>query len=108
MTSSFAHQRIASVGGTAIFALLSIASVAGQPVQSRKVEACSSSLSDNELERIVSSVVDLSIPHGTEVKRIDCKYYVTTWALPAVPDSEVFLIIGENGRILQKDREIFR
>jgi hypothetical protein len=78
----------------------------GERICSRALQ--SRALQEEELERIIGSAVNLSIPHETEIKRIDCEYYVTVWpAGPAPPDSEAFLKIGEDGRILETKTEIY-
>ncbi len=68
-----------------------------------KKETCTAALSNENIEKIISREIDLSIPHTTEIKLIDCEYHVFIFPKNGPPDSHVFLLIDAKGNVIQKE-----
>ena len=68
-----------------------------------KKENCSAPLSNENIEKIISREIDLSIPHTTEIKLVDCKYHIFIFPKNSPPDSHVFLLIDAKGNVIKKE-----
>ena len=92
----------------AIFLTLVLGSTIQCTTRVKDVAVCKQSLSRDKLDSIISAKVHLQSSDRIEVKRIKCDYYITVWPKVGPPDSEVFLLVRSDGKVLQRDNEVFQ
>lgn len=67
-------------------------------------EACARQLSDEDVEKLVATKINLSYVHKTYLKYIECTNYFTIYEIPSPPDSELRGFVDGEGNVYFSER----
>ena len=80
-------------------ALLGIATIVVDPTVHAASKDCPRKFNDAQIDRILIEKLPVHYDHRTEVRYVECTYYVVVWGVGAPVDSQSLIELDENGNL---------